>query len=179
MNSPSSPSLPCLLCFIAFSSSYPPLPPPAFFLIPWNISDITSPEFTIHLFTEWSAWGAWGACEGTCGTGTQTRTRTCTAGTCTESTTEDQSCTDLPDCPGTVIYIVPSSENFLIAIPIQYNKRNPNYFVNEHEKSTKISYPIYCPILSIRVSTENFLRILKIQYWFLIKKVSNKKACIS
>ena len=67
---------------------------------------------------------------------------------------------------------VPSSENFLIfhtnsvqRISLRFLKIGYRFPVtdqkslNSHEKRTKISYPI----LSISVSTENFLRFLEIQ----------------
>lgn len=54
----------------------------------------------------WSLWDSWGACTISCGTGHQSRGRTCdnpapenNGGTCQGSGSEYKSCT-LPACPG-------------------------------------------------------------------------------
>ena len=50
---------------------------------------------------DFSTWSNWSSCSAPCGSGEQTRTRTCDQGCSTQDLSETQSCNDAP-CPGEI-----------------------------------------------------------------------------
>jgi len=47
---------------------------------------------------QWNSWDAWGTCSVSCGTGSSTRERTCSTGSCSGSATETTSCVIMNYC---------------------------------------------------------------------------------
>ena len=61
-----------------------------------NIEDCVQ---LVKCFTGFSMWSNWSTCSLTCGSGEQTRTRTCDKGCSNDDLVETQSCNDTA-CPG-------------------------------------------------------------------------------